>query len=101
MKVVAWENVSTSNHSFRDTPSAYLRMSTVLCFRKPSREYKAETHQFHVLSEWQDIDTMRNLREFYKKHQANSLNTLIAMKYLRSHKGILQMASSKPVENQL
>ena len=68
--------------------------STDTVFQETLSRIQAETHQVHVLPEWQDIDTMRNLQEFYKKYQANPSDTLHAMKYLRSHQGLKQILSS-------
>ncbi len=78
---------------FRD-----ISWSTNAVFQETLSRIQAETHQVHVLPEWQDIDTMGDLQEFYKKYQSKPSDTLYAMKYIRRNQGLQQILSSEPDE---
>ncbi len=77
-------------------PNAFRNMlwSTEAVFQETLSRVELETNKVHVLPEWQDIDTRSNLQEFYKKHQSQPSDSLYAMKYLRSHHGLLQILFS-------
>jgi rSAM/selenodomain-associated transferase 1 len=68
--------------------------STNMVFQETLSRMRSESQHVHVLPEWQDIDTKSDLLDFYKKYQARPSDTLHAMKYLRSHHGLLQILSS-------
>jgi rSAM/selenodomain-associated transferase 1 len=72
--------------------------STNTVFQETLSRMRSDSQHVHVLPEWQDIDTRSDLLHFYNKHQAKPSDTLHAMKYLRSHHGLLQFLSSKSVE---
>jgi rSAM/selenodomain-associated transferase 1 len=77
-------------------PKAFrnISWSTNTVFQETLLRIQSETNRVHVLPEWQDIDTKSALLDFYKKYQIQPSDTLHAMKYLRSHQGLLQKLSS-------
>ena len=64
--------------------------STETVFRETLSRIEVKTSQVFVLPEWGDIDTKRDLREFYEKNQLQTSKTLHSMKYLRNHPHLLQ-----------
>lgn len=55
---------------------------------------EAKTSQIHLLPEWQDIDTKRDLQEFYEKNRFQTSRDLHSMKYLHCRPHLLQILSS-------
>ncbi len=67
---------------------------TATVFQETLLKIESETTQVHVLPEWPDIDTQRDLQEFYKTHELKASQSLQTMKYLRSQPEILQILFS-------
>ncbi len=74
---------------FEDMP-----WSTEIVFQETLSRIRSVTNQVCVLSEWEDIDTKTNLREFFEKYMKDPSETLHVMKYLRSHPRVLQILLS-------
>ncbi|MHA2026716.1 MAG: TIGR04282 family arsenosugar biosynthesis glycosyltransferase [Candidatus Thorarchaeota archaeon] len=68
--------------------------STESVFRETMTRIESVTHQVYVLPEWADIDTKNDLQRFYKTYQMQPSKTLHAMKFLRSHPGLLHILFS-------
>jgi rSAM/selenodomain-associated transferase 1 len=64
--------------------------STEAVFLETLARIELHTENVHVLPKWQDIDTKRDLQEFYGKYQSQIPDTLHTIKYLRSHTLILE-----------
>lgn len=68
--------------------------STETVFQETMSRIETIKDQVHVLPVWEDIDTKRNLREFYERNQLQSSRTLHTMKYLSMHSRLLQILFS-------
>lgn len=51
---------------------------------------ESKTNQNHILPEWEDIDTMSDLQEFYEKDRHQTSRELHSMRYLHSHPHLFQ-----------
>ncbi|MHA2426151.1 MAG: TIGR04282 family arsenosugar biosynthesis glycosyltransferase [Candidatus Thorarchaeota archaeon] len=68
-------------------PEAFdsLSWSTDTVLQETLARIKPFSERIHLLSEWQDIDTKNDLREFYNTHQLQTSTALRSMTFLRSH----------------
>lgn len=68
--------------------------STESVFRNTLSRIEVKTSHIHLLPEWDDIDTKRDLQEFYEKYRFQTSKDLHSMKYLHSRPHLLQILSS-------
>ncbi|MHA1908935.1 MAG: TIGR04282 family arsenosugar biosynthesis glycosyltransferase [Candidatus Thorarchaeota archaeon] len=73
-------------------PDAFVDVTwgTEYVFEETMAQVESVTRDVHVLSEWVDIDTKNQLRQFYEKYKMQSSHNLKSMKYLHSHPEVLQ-----------
>ncbi|UCE10504.1 MAG: TIGR04282 family arsenosugar biosynthesis glycosyltransferase [Candidatus Thorarchaeota archaeon] len=67
---------------------------TETVFQETLSRIETVTNRVRVLPEWGDIDTKRDLRQFFRTHEMQPSSTLRTMEYLRSNPGLLQILFS-------
>lgn len=86
--------IGFSHESFTPEVFVDISWSTETVLRETLERIKEKKRRVQILSEWGDIDTKKDLRDFYTKYQNQTSETLHSMKYLRNHPHLLQILFS-------
>ncbi len=68
--------------------------STESVFRETLSRINSVGQRIHVLPEWADIDTMRDLQKFFEKHNEKASRNLHTMNYLYNNPDLLRLLDS-------